>query len=418
MTSSPESLRFASALSTTPDPRRAAVEVCQQATAELGCPPDLAVLFLSADAADAAAEITSTVCDRLGTGRLIGCTGESLVGRGREIEGQTAASLWLAKLPGVDVQPIHLTFRNTPEGPSIMGWPDSLLDGWPAEPCLLLLGDPFSFPADYLLEQTNDQHPDAVVIGGMASGASVPRESRLLLGHTAYDEGAVAFMISGPVRVRSVVSQGCRPIGRHFVITKAERNVVLQLGGKPALGQLEAVFAELPTRDQELVNRGLHLGRVVSEYLDRFEQGDFLVRNVIGVDPESGAIAVGDYMRTGQTVQFHVRDWQTADAELRQLLAAARSGMGGPRAPNAGPDVGTEMAQATRSLGALMFTCNGRGTRLFSEPHHDALAVRDALGDIPLAGFFAAGELGPVGGKNFQHGFTASIALFEPSSNA
>jgi small ligand-binding sensory domain FIST len=374
----------------------------------------LAVLFLSADAAGVAAEITSTVCDRLGTGRLIGCTGESIVGRGREIEGQTAASLWLAKLPNVDVQPIHLTFRNTPEGPSIMGWPDSLMDGWPAATCLLLLGDPFSFPADYLLEQTNDQHPDAVVIGGMASGASVPRENRLLLGRTAYDEGAVAFLISGPVHIRSVVSQGCRPIGRPFVITKAERNVVLQLGGKPALSQLEAIFAELPTRDQELVNRGLHLGRVVSEYLDRFEQGDFLVRNVIGVDPESGAIAVGDYMRTGQTVQFHVRDWQTADAELRQLLAAVASG---PRAPDSCPDGQTELARAARSLGALMFTCNGRGTRLFPEPHHDAIAVRDALGDIPLAGFFAAGELGPVGGKSFQHGFTASIALFEPSSS-
>ena len=398
MTSSPETPCFASALSVLPDPRRAAAQVCQQATAELGGSPDLAFLFLSADAADATDWIAADVCNRLETEKLIGCTGESIVGRGQEVEGRAAVSLWLAKLPGVDVQPIHLTFRNTPEGPSILGWPDRLLDGWPAEPCLLLLGDPFSFPADFLLEQTNDLHPDATVIGGMASGAAQPRENRLLLGRQVHDAGAVAAMLSGPVRIRSVVSQGCRPIGRPFVITKAERNMVLQLGGKPALGQLEAVFAELPTRDRELVNRGVHLGRVVSEYLERFEQGDFLVRNVIGFDPENGALAVGDYFRTGQTVQFHVRDGQTADAELRQLLAAIRDRLHRPAG------------------GALMFTCNGRGTRLFSEPHHDALAVRDALGDIPLAGFFAAGELGPIGGKNFQHGFTASIALFEPAS--
>ncbi len=398
MSSTFPDFRFASALSTTPDPKRAVGDACAQAAAELGGPPDLAVLFLSADAAEVAGEIAETVCQRLECDRLIGCTGESILGRGREVEGQTAASLWLARLPGVDLQLIRLGFHNTPEGPSILGWPDALFDGWPAEPCLLLVGDPFSFPADFLLEQINDQHPDAMVIGGMASGASAPGENRLLLGRDVYDQGAAAVMISGPVRVRSVVSQGCRPIGRHFVITKAERNIIHQLGGKPAFQQLEAIFAELPTRDQELVNRGLHLGRVVSEYQDHFEQGDFLIRNVIGFDPESGAIAIGDYLRTGQTVQFHVRDWQTADADLRQLLAAA-----GRRA-------------TSPPSGSLMFTCNGRGTRLFPEPHHDAQAIRDVFGDIPLAGFFAAGELGPIGGKNFQHGFTASIALFESSS--
>jgi small ligand-binding sensory domain FIST len=170
MTSSPASPCYASALSVLSDPRRAAAQACQQATAELGGSSDLAFLFLSADAADAADEIAADVCNRLGTEKLIGCTGEAIVGRGQEVEDHTAVSLWLAKLPGANVQPIHLTFRHTPEGPSILGWPDRLLDGWPAEPCLLLLGDPFSFPADFLLQQTNDLHPDATVIGGMASG--------------------------------------------------------------------------------------------------------------------------------------------------------------------------------------------------------------------------------------------------------
>jgi small ligand-binding sensory domain FIST len=259
----------------------------------------------------------------------------------------------------------------------------------------LVLGEPFTFPADLLLEQMNDRHPGVPVIGGMASGGAMPGEHRLLFGPEALVDGAVAVLLDGPIRVRPLVSQGCRPIGKHFVITKAERNVIHELGGKPALVQLQAVFAELPTREQELVNQGLHVGRVVSEYQDRFEQGDFLVRNVIGADPESGAVAIGDYVRVGQTVQFHIRDWQTADADLRQLLAASQKRSTSP------PD------------GALLFTCNGRGTRLFPEPHHDALTIRSALGDIALAGFFAQGELGPVGGKNFVHGFTASMALFE-----
>jgi small ligand-binding sensory domain FIST len=216
----------------------------------------------------------------------------------------------------------------------------------------------------------------------------------LLLGRAAPREGAVAVMLYGPLRLRTIVSQGCRPIGTHFVITKAERNVIYELGGKPALLRLKEIFDTLPTHEQQLVQQGLHVGRVVSEYQDRFQQGDFLVRNVMGIDPDNGAIAIGDYVRAGQTVQFHIRDQQSADEELRQLLAAVHN-------DTSSPD------------GALLFTCNGRGTRLFSQSDHDARLLQDVLGNIPLAGFFAAGELGPIGGKNFMHGFTASVALFE-----
>ncbi len=393
--SSDESPRFASALSVEPDVGKAVAEVCDRTMSKIGGPPDLAVVFISADRAGMCDQIAADVCSRLGSDRLVGCTGESIVGVGREVEGDPAMSLWLARLPGTHVLPMHLTFERTSEGGSILGWPDELMDDWPADCSLLVLGEPFTFPAELLLEQVNDHHPGVPVIGGMASGGATPGEHRLLLGPQSMDEGAVAVLLDGSVRVRPLVSQGCRPIGKHFVITKAERNIILELGGRPALVQLQSVFAELPTREQELVNQGLHVGRVVSEYQDRFEQGDFLVRNVIGADPESGAVAIGDYVRVGQTVQYHIRDWQTADADLQQLLAESRNRSISP------------------TDGALLFTCNGRGTRLFPEPHHDALAIKDALGDIPLAGFFAQGELGPVGGKNFIHGFTASMALFE-----
>ncbi len=389
--------RCASALSTAREVEQAIAKVCDQALSSLEATPDLAFVFTSADRVEACQTIADQICDRLGTECLVGCTGESVVGVGREVEESTALSLWVARMPGGHVLPMHLTFERTGEGGAILGWPDALLHDWPSRAALLLLGEPYSFPADFLLEWTNREHPDVAVVGGMASGASRPGDSRLILGRQVFTTGAVAVLVSGDVRVRTIVSQGCRPIGKHFVVTRAEQNVIHELGGKPAVAQLHDVLETLPNRDQEMVRRGLHLGRVVSEYQERFEPGDFLVRNVLGVDPESGAVVVGDYVRVGQTVKFHLRDWQTADADLRQLLAAVRQQTGGT------------------VRGGLLFTCNGRGSRMFPEPHHDAMSISNILGEIPLAGFFAAGEFGPVGGKNFVHGFTASLALFEPA---
>ena len=265
---------------------------------------------------------------------------------------------------------------------------------------MLVVGDPYTFPADLMVERLNEDRPDLHVVGGMASGAAAPGESRLFLGDKVLRTGAAAVMLDGPLRATTVVSQGCRPIGHHLIVTKSEGNVIQELGGKPALLQLKSIFDTLATSEQQLVQRGLHLGRVVNEYQDQFTQGDFLVRNVMGIDPDTGSMAVGDFFRPGQTVQFHVRDHRTADEEMRQLLAVVRD-------------------DAQRSpLAGLLFTCNGRGTRLFPEPHHDAHVIREYLGDIPLAGFFAAGEIGPIGGKNFMHGFTASLVLFEPDQRS
>jgi small ligand-binding sensory domain FIST len=195
--------------------------------------------------------------------------------------------------------------------------------------------------------------------------------------------------------VRPVVSQGCRPVGRPLVITRAEENLIVELGGTPALDRLREMYGDLDDADRELVRSSLHVGRAASEYRDTFRRGDFLVRNVLGADPDSGVIAVGDLVRAGQTVQFHVRDAASADEDLRELLG------------NAASDVDP--------AGALVFTCNGRGTRLFAEPNHDARCLQRCLGPLPAAGFFAQGEIGPIGTRTFLHGFTASIAIFEPA---
>jgi len=393
MAHSAQPLAFSSALSTQLDTSKAAAEACAAARSSLGETPDLAIVFFSREHATQADSLAGKLCDALGTDNVLGCSGESIVGIGQEVEDGPALSVWLAKWPGVTTHLLNLNFERTPEGGVIQGWTDELAGEWPEGTFMVLLGEPYSFPADALLERLNEDRPGVPVVGGMASGGHGPGEHRLILGRKSFAEGAAAALISGPVRLRTIVSQGCRPIGRHFVVTKSERNIIHELGGKPALIQLKEIFDELPNREKLLVQKAPHLGRVVSEYQERFEQGDFLVRNVIGSDP-SGAIAVTDYIRVGQTVQFHVRDQESADAELKQLLAAAKK-------------------QKPHPLGGLLFTCNGRGTRLFSQPHHDAAAIEKALGKIPIAGFFAQGELGPIGKQNFMHGFTASIALFE-----
>jgi small ligand-binding sensory domain FIST len=394
MTSFP--VAFASALSTRANFGEALGEVIASAQEQLEHQADIGFVFLSHHHVDSSDRLASELAGLLTTPEnLLGCTGEVIAGRGRECEDEPAISLWLASLPDSHVTTMRLEFQRTPEGNAIGGWPDDLSGPWPDGSFLLALGEPYSFPADVMLEQLNEDRAGTPVVGGMASGGHAPGRNRLIRGAEVFTEGAVVAHVSGGVRLRTVVSQGCRPIGHPFVVTKAERNVIYQLGGHPALEQLREIFQTLPTCEQTLINRGLHLGRVVSEYRDRFEQGDFLVRNVVGGDSSTGAIAVGDYIRVGQTVQFHVRDAESADAELRQLLAAVRD------TPSAGP------------RGALLFTCNGRGTRLFPQPHHDAAAIEQVLGPIPLAGFFAQGEMGPIAGKNFLHGFTASLAILE-----
>jgi small ligand-binding sensory domain FIST len=404
---------FAAALSRDPSAESAVEQTCAAVLAELPGPADLVVAFLSADHAGKAALIARGICDRLGTSALIGCTGESIVGGAVEVEQEPALSLWAAKLPGAQLDLFQLEYARTADGGAFLGWPDALAGGvaepWPAESALLVLADPFTFPADALLERLNAEQPGIPVLGGNASAAHAPGENRLLLGPRELRQGAVVVRLAGKVRVRPIVSQGCRPIGTHYVITKAERNIIHSLGGRPPLPILQEIYDTLNVREQQMMRSGLHLGRVTNEYQSTFGRGDFLIRNVIGVDQDSGAITVGDYVRTGQTVQFHLRDAQTADEDLRHLLEEVAT------LDSFTPQARTSSNNPSR--GALLFTCNGRGTRLFAEPNHDAAPLQQLLGPTPTAGFFAAGELGPIANRNYVHGFTASVAIIETLAN-
>jgi small ligand-binding sensory domain FIST len=389
---------FLSLLSTKSSTSAALEEVLRQAAAAWDGVPDLAVCFFSPHHLDNVAEVGETLTQRLGAKAFLGCPGETVVSNGAEIETSPALSVWLARWSApVETAPFHLTVEQTSEGFSLLGWPDELVEATPAQSLLLMLADPFTFPVDEFLEQVNENHAGLRVVGGMASGGGQPGVHRLLLGDRVILEGAVGVLLQGDLKCRSVVSQGCRPIGKPLVVTKSRDNYILELGGKTPLVHLQNLWNELSARDQNLVQQGLHLGVVINEYRDTFQRGDFLVRNVLGIDRNTGALAVTDRARVGQTVQFHVRDAATADEDLRLLLETDAK------------------AHAAPPQGALLFSCNGRGTRLFAQPNHDAGVIQELLGPLPLAGFFAQGELGPVGGQNFIHGFTASVLLFEDS---
>ena len=354
---------------------------------------DLAIVFVSAAHGSTIRSALESLADLVPATTVIGTTAEGVIAGGSEFERGPAVVVWLARLPGAWIMPLSLEYMQTPDGGMFAGWPDTVDAAWPANATLLLLADPFSFPVDTFIARLEEEHPGVPIVGGMASGGAEPGSNTLVVGPRTYSSGAVGVVIGGAVRIRPVVSQGCRPIGRPMVVTKAEENMIVELGGRPALERLREVYGGLDTGDRQLVRSSLHVGRAATEYRDTFRRGDFLVRNVVGADPESGVIAVGDLVRTGQTVQFHVRDAASADEDLRSLLSTR--------------------ADSARPAGALVFTCNGRGLRLFDEPDHDARCVQECLGPIPAAGFFAQGEIGPIGSRTFLHGFTASIAVVE-----
>lgn len=390
-------MSYTASYSSLDDTRQAVEAVCRDVRERLqGAQPDLSFLFVSPDHADRMKDIAAVVDKATGSRNLLGCTGETIVGGGEEIENRPAVSLWSGVLPGARLETFHVEFERTPDGLICSGLPEASGDS--TEPrTIFLLGEPYTCAVDALIERLDGEYPGVPLIGGMASGGRGPDENRLYLNGERIEQGGVGVIVQGGPPIRSTVSQGCRQIGQTFVVTRADRNIIYELGGGPPLVKFQELFQTLSDHDRELVRKGLHLGIAMNEFRPRFERGDFLVTNVIDADRESGAIAIGNFVRTGQTVQFHVRDAATADEDLRHLLQHQLE------------------QQAALPRAALLFSCNGRGTRLFPEPNHDASVIQELCGPLPLAGFFAQGELGPVGGKNYIHGFTASVALFEKS---
>jgi small ligand-binding sensory domain FIST len=389
-------VKVGAALSLNPEARSAAAEATMEAERRLGeREPSLAIVFASAHFAPQAEAVVDAVHEAVTPQALAGCVAEAIVATGKEVESQPAVSVWLASLE-TEVRTFHCQFMKTNDHAAFSGWPQD-----PAGAYLLIV-DPFSFPAEVLLNLMNERAPGSPSIaGGVASGGMGPGETRLFMDRNVMDSGAVGVALPSDVEIVTLVSQGCRPIGPVLTVTRSEGNVIFELGGNPPVQRIQEMYASLPEHDRELAAEGLLVGRVIDEYKAEFERGDFLVRGVVGADPDSGAIAVGDAVAVGETIQFHVRDEASADEDLRSTLKVARDKVGDHRV-----------------AGGLLFTCNGRGSRMFSTPDHDAALLASELDNPPVAGFFCAGELGPVGSKNFLHGFTASMALFSEGPKA
>jgi small ligand-binding sensory domain FIST len=378
-------------ISTLDDPLQAGIEAATGAAGMLnGAEADIALVFASGGNLSAPEVILDGVHTVLAPKALVGCGAGGVLGAGRELESGTATAVWAAALEDRgEVKPFHATAVDEGSGVALEGLPE--LDGATA---VIILSDPYTFPTDAALSYYAQKHPAVPVLGGLASSHDEEAGGALFFGEQAQLSGAVGVSLEG-VEVFPCVSQGAAPLGREVTITSAERNVIHELAGRPALQTVERIIAELGPRERALVAGGLLIGIVIDGGKPEYEQGDFLVRGVLGADPDSGSLVVGASVSEGQVVRLHARDARSADEDLRRALRLHTEAMAG--APPAG---------------ALLFSCNGRGRAMFGAPDHDALAVEREFAGAPAAGFFAAGEIGPVGGRSFLHGFTATLAVF------
>jgi small ligand-binding sensory domain FIST len=381
--------RFADGLAVGPNLVESAETAIRQALAGLTAQADLVCFFICGDDPEDVAKAGQRAMELAGEAAVIGCSATGVIGDARGVELTPSVSAWAASLGDARLTTFALESLRADDRFVVIGLPERE----PDDRVAIMLADPYTFPTDAFVEHSSEVLGSLPIIGGLANGLQGRGSVRLFADGEVYTEGAIGVMLSGPVRVSTVVSQGCRPIGPTMVVTAAEDNVLLELAGQPALARLEDIVSALDEEDRELVASGLQIGIAMDEYAERHERGDFLIRGVLGIDPEREAVAIGDIVPVGRTVRFQVRDAETADEDLYELLDA-------------------HLAEGGRVDGALLFSCNGRGSAMFGTPDHDALALRDTLGPIGVAGFFAAGEVGPVAGHNHVHGFTASVLVF------
>jgi len=356
---------------------------------------DLALLFMSPQLFASAPQLLELFRVHAQAPLLAGCSSGSLIAGCEEIEDNAGLVLGLYSLPGATLKAVRFTQQQLDESSGPAYWhhetevtPEQT-NGW------LCFVDPFHIEADAWLRAWNEAYAPRPILGGLASGDGSSQRTQLYLNGEVYEEGGVAISVGGQVALASVISQGCTPIGETWTITRAERNLIHEIGNRPAYEVLAETFSSLTADQQKQAQGNLFVGLVMNEYREEYHRGDFLIRNLLAVDPSTGTIAIGAYPRPGQTMQFQCRLALAGTEDITALLQRAGKQLAGHRL-----------------YGGCLCSCNGRGRRLFGEPSHDARRVQEQLGPLGLAGFFCNGELGPVGEKNFLHGYTASLALF------
>lgn len=414
-----DQMKWTNALSTRPSLEAAVDEVTQRAQASLGAPADLALVFISTTFASEYPRILPLLKERLAVPRLIGCggvgvIGQTMTGETHEMEEEPALSLTLAHLPGVDLHTFHIDAEDLPDlDSSPNGWVDLIGVSPSQHPQFIVLADSLTSKISDLLQGLDFAYPGAAKIGGLTSAISVGSGSGLFCDEELYREGTVGVALSGNVVIETIVAQGCRPIGPTFRIAEAERNVLLKL---ETLGELESI-SEFPSspqevtplealqtliqtldeKDQDLAQHSLFVGIARDEFKQQLQHGDFLIRHLVGVDPRAGAVAVGDRIRPGQRIQFHLRDASTSAEDLTTLLKRHQK---------------VSQTQTPTPAGALLFSCLGRGEGLYGKPDFDSYLFSRYFDNLPLSGFFCHGEIGPVGTETFLHGFTSAFGIF------
>ena len=365
-----------------------------------GSRPEVLVAFVSPGFPETYGKIPDLVQDLLAPGAFLGCTAMGVIGGGQEIEhqhtGRPAISMTAGLLPAVDIRTFHLTDDELPT-------PDAGPEEWvrvigvPQDPVphFVLLGDPQSFYPQPLLMGLDFAYSASAKIGGLAS--SMGEGNVLFMDDTYHTSGLVGATFSGNLVLDTVVAQGCRPVGEPLSVTSSERNNLVELNERPALDVLMEIFHSLQPYEQELVRTALHIGIATTEFKTSLGQGDFLIRHVINIDQKRGAIGIDESIRTGQTVQFHLRHADAATEDLELMLSKYQNN-----------------PPATNPTGALLFTCTGRGAYMFGEANHDSNALSNRIGNLPIGGFFCAGEIGQVGGSTYMHGYTSSFGIFRP----
>lgn len=393
-------MKWASHLSTQETIEACIEEAAAAVTEQLaGREADLILAFVSPHFRTQYRSIPRLLKDRMPAGLLLGCSGGGIIGGGKEIEQKPAFSLTAAHLPGVDLQAIRSDTQNLPDpdtAPSV--WREWLGVDAAKNPNFILLADPFSFRGEEFLSGMDFAYAQSPKVGGLASGAQAQGGNAMYLGDKTYNEGLVGVALSGNIHLDTIVAQGCRPIGKPMSITQCDQTLLQGVDGKSPLAMLEEMVDSLNEYDRKLLRTSLFLGIEMDPLKDDPGQGDFLIRNLMGVDRESGALSIGALLREGQLVQFHLRDKMMSSEDLKVMLSRYQS-----------------KDRWRDAKGALLFSCLGRGEYLYGQPNHDSDMFRTKIGNIPLGGFFCNGEIGPVGETTFLHGYTSSFGIFRPN---
>jgi small ligand-binding sensory domain FIST len=396
-----DQMQWANALSTRPSLEAAVADVVQRAVSSLTAPADLGLVFISSAFMSEYSRLLPLLAEKLSVPVLIGCSGGGVIGttdkgQTQELEAEPALSLTLAHLPGVNIQPFHIVAEELPD---LDGPPNPWLDlvGVPSSPTpqFILLSGSFSSGINDLLQGLDFAYPGSVTVGGQASGGGMNGRIALFCNDRLYREGTVGLALTGNIVLETIVAQGCRPIGKPLQVTKADRNIIIELDEQVPLVVLRDLIGSLSEADRMLAQNSLFVGVAMDEFKVALQQGDFLIRGILGVDPSAGAIAIGDRVRPGQRLQFHLRDAEASAEDLELLLQQYQD----------------QSASEPSAVAALMFSCLGRGEGLYGKPNFDSQLFRRYINDIPIGGFFCGGEIGPVAGSTFLHGYTSVFGI-------